>query len=341
MAKIFDWDSHIGGRVRLRDLHILLTVVQCGSMAKAAEQLGVSQPAVSETISDLEHALGVRLLDRSSRGVEPTESGRALLKSGKAAFDELRQAIRDIENLADPGAGDVHIGASEPLMAGFIPAIIARLACEHPRMVFHIVQGTGHSLRATLRERKVDLIISRRRPNADDDLVSEELFDEQLFLVAGLQNQWSRRRKIDLSELLDQPWIVPPPDTLVGAQIAKDMKSSGLPLPKSSVVSESMPLRNMLLATGRYVTVLPGSMLRFGDEQLKVKILPVRLPGKGQAIELITLKNRYLSPVVERFIACAREVARPMRTGAAPGYARDAPRKTPSRSRKMPPSQTA
>src|SRR5262245_2772238 len=96
MAKIVDWDSRIGGRVRLRDLHILLAVVQSGTMAKAARQLNVSQPAVSEAIASLEHALGVRLLDRSRRGVEPTNYGSALLKSGRAVFDELRHGIKQI-----------------------------------------------------------------------------------------------------------------------------------------------------------------------------------------------------------------------------------------------------
>src|SRR5438105_12122874 len=96
MAKIADWDARIGGRVRLRDLHVLLAVAQCGSMAKAAEKLGVSQPTVSEAVAILEHALDVRLLDRGRRGVEPTAYGNALLASGRAAFDELRRGIKQI-----------------------------------------------------------------------------------------------------------------------------------------------------------------------------------------------------------------------------------------------------
>ena len=105
MAKIVDWDDHIGRRLRLRDLRVFFAVVQSGTLAKAATQLRVSQPAVSQVIADLEHALGVKLFDRSSRGVEPTVYARALLVRGRSAFDELRQGIRDIEFLADPTAG--------------------------------------------------------------------------------------------------------------------------------------------------------------------------------------------------------------------------------------------
>src|SRR5258708_39162612 len=90
MLRKIDWESQIGRRLRLRDLHVFHTVVQHHSMAKAAVVLGVSQPAVSEVIADLEHALGVRLLDRSPHGIEPTQYGNALLKRGIAVFDELK-----------------------------------------------------------------------------------------------------------------------------------------------------------------------------------------------------------------------------------------------------------
>src|SRR6266705_960909 len=91
------WNDRIGRRIKLSDLHILLAVAQSGSMAKAANQLAVSHPVVSRSISDLEHVLGVPLLERSRRGVELTAYGRAMLNSGHASFDELRQGVKNIE----------------------------------------------------------------------------------------------------------------------------------------------------------------------------------------------------------------------------------------------------
>jgi DNA-binding transcriptional LysR family regulator len=305
------WTDRVGRRVKLRDLHVLLAVAHSGSISRAAQHLAISHPVVSRTISDLEHALGVRLFDRSSQGVEPTMYGRAFLDCGVAVFDDLRRGVQQIEFLSDPTAGEVRIGGSEQMMAGFIPAIIDRVARRCSRMVFHTVQGDGHPLRAALRERGVDLIVSRGlQPSADEDLVSEALFDEELYVVVGLQNRWARHRKINLSELLDEPWILPPPETVVWQLIAAGFHSGGLPLPKSSVESNSVPLRNLLLATGRYVSILPRSMLHFGAEQLRVKILPVKLPGISQAVEIITLKNRMLTPTANLFIECAREVAK-------------------------------
>ena len=114
MAQRIDWDSQLGRRLRLRDLHVLMSVAKLGSMAKAASQLGVSQPAVSEVIADLENALGVRLLDRTPQGAQPTPYGTALLRRAVTAFDELRQGIREIEFLTDASLGEVRSGCPSP-----------------------------------------------------------------------------------------------------------------------------------------------------------------------------------------------------------------------------------
>ena len=109
-----DWVDRIGRRVKLRDLHVLLAVTQWGSMAKAARHLATSQPVLSKTIAELEHTLGVRLLDRGPHGVAPTIYGRALIGRGLAIFHELREGIKEIEFLADPAAASCASPAPRP-----------------------------------------------------------------------------------------------------------------------------------------------------------------------------------------------------------------------------------
>src|SRR5215510_11477663 len=111
-------EHHVGRRLRFRDLQVLFAVAQTHSMAKAASQLGVTQPAVSDIIAGLEQMFGARLFDRSPQGVELTIYGRALLKRGQAAFDELNQGIRDIEFLSDPTTGELKIGCPASVMGG-------------------------------------------------------------------------------------------------------------------------------------------------------------------------------------------------------------------------------
>src|SRR5262245_5743446 len=153
--------QRIERRLKLHDLRVLLAVVEQGSMGKAAERLATSQPAVSRAISDLEHSLGVRLLDRSSIGIVPTSYGRALVKRSIAAFDELSLGIKDLEFLADPTAGEVRIAAPIGAAAGFLSGIIDSLARQHPRVVWHLMTGEVAMIYRALEERKVDLVITR------------------------------------------------------------------------------------------------------------------------------------------------------------------------------------
>ena len=124
------WHERIGRRLKLRDMHILLAVVQHGSMAKAAAALAISQPAVSKPIADMEHTVGLRLLDRTRQGIEATTYGRALVKHGTTVFDELKQAAQELDLLADPTVGELRIGSSESMAAGLLPAIIDRFSRE-------------------------------------------------------------------------------------------------------------------------------------------------------------------------------------------------------------------
>src|SRR2546423_9339250 len=155
-----EWSERIGRRIRLRDLHILLAVVQCKSMAKAAEHLAISKPVVSKVIADLEHVLGVRLLERDRHGAHPTTYGAALLKRGITVFDELRAGVKDIEFLVDPTAGDVRIGCNPILATSFVSAVVDRLSRLWPRIVFDVVARPGEMLLAELCERRVDLLVA-------------------------------------------------------------------------------------------------------------------------------------------------------------------------------------
>src|SRR6266849_10302718 len=130
--------DRIGCRIKLHDLHVLMSVVQAGSMSKAAAFLNTGQPAISRSIAELEHALGVRLLDRSRQGVEPTIYGRALLDCGTAVFDDLRQGVKNLEFLTDPTEGELRIGGDFPGVSGVIPAATKRFRRKHPRSDIHV-----------------------------------------------------------------------------------------------------------------------------------------------------------------------------------------------------------
>ena len=306
--------DRVSHRLKLRDLRLLLALDEWGSMAKAAAHLNLTQSGVSKAIAELEHTFGVRLYDRTPKGIEPTAYGRALLKGGVGVFDELRQSINAIEHLADPTAGELRIGCAPPMSWGIVPAVIDRLVRQHPRLAFHVSEADPTTLRYhDLRERRIDLAIGRiMGPLPDDDVDAEVLYNERAFVVAGKNSRWAGRRKIELAELVNEPWCVPTPGSFAGSLLTEVFKEKGLSIPHVNAVSFSIPLHNALLATGNFLCVLPNSLLQFSQSLISFKVLPVELPVRTGPVGIITLKKRTLSPVAQLFIEHARAVAKPL-----------------------------
>jgi DNA-binding transcriptional LysR family regulator len=306
MPRKLDSDSQIGRRLTLRNLHLFFTVVQHGSMAKAAAQLGISQPSVSEAIADLEQTLDARLFDRRPRGVEATLYGKALLARTRAVFDELRQGVKDFEFLSDPAVGEVRIGCPAAALATFLLHVIQEFSESYPKVVLRVseVPVTSYS---RLRERTHDVHLEFcvppfSRDDVGNDVNVELLFDDHSVLVAGHQSRWARRRKIDLAELHAEPWILGPPNTANYADIADAFRARGLAMPKIALETHSSPLRAHFLATGRFIGAMPRSVV----SHPLLKILPVELPVRPWPFAIFTLKDRTLSPAADRFIAHLR-----------------------------------
>jgi DNA-binding transcriptional LysR family regulator len=304
--------DRIGRRLKLHDLRVLMAVAQAGSMSKAAALLNTTQPAISRSIAGLEHIIGVRLLDRSRHGVEPTEYGRALLNGGAAAFDDLHQAIKNVEFLVDPTVGEVKIGSNNALIAGFLPAIFGRLRRQRPGITIHVKPVTVLAQQhRELRERMVDIILGHVMPPIEEDITASILFHERSFVATGPQSKWARRRKIALSELANEPWAVPWPDSVAGSLIADAFRANGMAFPPVGAAVGTIHLSKALLEREPFLAIVPGSLLRLGAAP-QLKVLPVNLPIPPQPMGIMTLKNRTLSPVVQFFIDCAREVAKPL-----------------------------
>jgi len=244
-----------------------------------------------------------------------------LLTRSNAAFDELRQSVRDIEFLADPTVGEVRIGCQETFAAAILPSVIHRFSQTYPRVVLHVEQlGSLAAESSALRERTIDIgMFLLVKPNDEklfaDDLNVEVLFYEQMIIVTGRQSQWARRRKIDLAELVDEPWVLTESDTLSYLRLKEAFAARGLGVPKRILQTISSHLRVNLAASGSHITTLPNSTLRVYGQRFAIKALPVDFPAQSWPAVIVTLKNRTLSPVVERFIQHVRDFTRPMRDG--------------------------
>lgn len=304
------WTDRVGRRVKLRDLHIALVVADAGSMTRAAEELAVSYPVVSKTISELEHTLGVKLFDRSISGVEPTHYGRALLQSGVAVFDEMRKGLQQIEFIKQPDAGELRIGSSIVTDAGLLPAVMEQFSRDYPRAVVHVLpENITVQQYDSLRDRKVELVFGRLPATmTEPDLISEALFDEPNLVVAASESRWSKRRSLTLADLIGEPWVLAQPGSLARSLHDEVFRQNGLEPPPATVLTVSLQLYMRLIETGRWLGLVPASVMRFGGKSMHLKALPVKVQSPPAPVGFITVKGRTLTPLAERFIDCVRKV---------------------------------
>ena len=300
--------SRLARRLRLRDLHTLLVVLECGSMAKAAGVLALTQPAVSKAMQEMEAELGVPLLERDARGVRPTVFGEAMAARARAMVDELGQGARDLAHLADPDVGEVRIGTTEP-MTFTVAEAIRLVARDRPRITFEVEISDTGSLLADLRARRLDVVVTRYGFGAtDDELEAAWLFRVPLVAVADRRNPLLRRKALTLADVMEEPWTLSPPDTFLGRLVAAAFRREGLPLPPAAATSVSIAMRLSLIAGGRYLSMLPRTMLHHPTNASWLRALDVTVEDSEGAIAALTLKRRWMPGPVGLFLEAVKAV---------------------------------
>jgi DNA-binding transcriptional LysR family regulator len=235
-----------------------------------------------------------------------------VLKRSAAVFDELKQSVRDVEFLANPATGELKIGCPESLVDTVLPPIMERFWKECPRVIIHVASVPSPAVKDPgLRDRNHDLILARlltAPPELPDDLHADVLFDDPVVIAAGMGTRWARSRKVKLADLADEPWMLPGPGTTTYGRVEEAFRAQRLAMPDVRLVTLLTPLLRHFLANGQFITAHARSVVRSNS----LKELPVDLPVRPWPVAIVTLKNRTLSPIVERFIESAREAAKSM-----------------------------
>jgi DNA-binding transcriptional LysR family regulator len=231
---------------------------------------------------------------------------------GVDIFDDVRILIEEIQFLADPVAGDLRIGSTEPLLAGVVTATMERLWPKYPRIALRAVQSDSATLiNRDLPERRIELaVVPMMSLPRRDDLDATMLYQDSWHVVAGSNSPWTRRKKVDLAELADAYWCATPLETPIGSLLADAFRSKGIGPPRLAVSSVmSPPIVARFLEHDRFVAVIADSLLNFFyAKRLPIKKLPVDLEVPPFAVGIVTLKGRTISPVAQLFLDEARGV---------------------------------
>ncbi len=295
----------------LRELRVFVTVLQHRSFRKAAQALHVTQPAVTKAIAGLEDLLGVKLFDRTAKGVELTVHGASFAPHATAIFAELRNAAHQMEIVSSGVTGTLAVGIVPLPAKTFLPRAIDALTRDHPHVFISVIEARESELAERLRKREVDVAIVRENqfPLADD-LRSELLFEETLCVLAARSHRLAKRPQVAWDELLGERWVMPPQDSYFIPVVRRALDHLNVQLPRNVVEAASIHVQ--------YAMVLHGSMLSFGSRpetipeharELLVR-LPVRLPAITTTIGAVSLRDRAKKPLADRLVETIRAQAK-------------------------------
>lgn len=289
--------------MNLRQLQTLLVIAECRSISRAAERLHVSQPAVTKSLRELERSVGVMLFERTARGLSPTRYGDSLIRHAKSISAELRHADEELAALRGAATGRVSIGTAPIGAAKIVPQAVAELLRAQPGLVVNIVEGTHGTLLPAVAVGELDLFFG---PLGDDGpgegLVEEVLFYDRLHIVARRRHPLAKRRTVELAELIDQQWVLPPTTVRPRRQLENAFRRQGLTPPAKGVETASpLILRTLLLESDR-ISVIARQALVVELELGLIKILPVDLGATIRPIGIVMRAGASASPGVGMLI---------------------------------------
>jgi DNA-binding transcriptional LysR family regulator len=183
-------------------------------------------------------------------------------------------------------------------------------------MTVRTEQGSFNTVLEFVRDRRCEVAVVRLL-SSDPDLNLQPLHYEQPFIVAGSRNKWVRQRRIKLADLAGEAWIQSPPEMEPGSPTLEAFHAVGVPRPRVVVFSGSLNMRYSLLASGRFITMIPDSALHYGPRRAAIRILPIKLPRWHVPTCVVTVKGRTLSPLAGQFVDCLRNLAKALARGAS------------------------
>jgi DNA-binding transcriptional LysR family regulator len=304
-------------RASIRQLQMIISVAECGTMVGAAERVNLTQPAVTKAVRELEHDLGVKLFERSNRGVTPTVYGEVLVRRARMVMSQLAQASEEIEGLSTGMGGRVVVGTLLAGAAWLVPVSAGRLRERRSGVQVSIVEGTNERLIPMLLHGELDFIVGRLSEiRYTDGLTQEALYDENMILVARPGHPLDDGKVKTTRDLVDCEWILPPGDTTLRRQIDQAFLADGLEPPNVVVDSVSLQANRVLLRSTDLVCVLPETVVADDIAEGTLIQIPTRKQRGTGPVGVSTRAEQDLSPTADAFLAILREVAKEHRDGS-------------------------
>ncbi|OYO16763.1 LysR family transcriptional regulator [Enemella evansiae] len=294
-------------RLKLRHLTLVTAVAEHGSLVRAAEELYISQPVVTRAIQELEEILGVPLFERHPRGMTVTDYGAAFVRHAQSVLAELRSAQTHLEQLGRADLGTVTVGTYLAAAHLLLPLAIDRLKSRHPGLRVVVREDTVGMLRSALAAGGLDLITGRAAQQDDPRFSFHGVYREPMALTVGTGHPLASAAPPELPELLDQPWLLPVAETTLRSEVEQFFTRHGCVLPANVVECNTFLTIRRLLGTGRYLGILPRSLVR-DDPALTTLDLP--LDEVGWSVGVTVLRGTARTPAADAMLTALIDAGR-------------------------------
>jgi DNA-binding transcriptional LysR family regulator len=297
--------------LKLRHLVIVLAIAEQGSLVRAAEELYLTQPALSRALREAEQAVGAPLFERTGRGMVPTPAGQVCLEHAKAIVGHVGTLRRRVDELTDPEAGVVRVGAHVTGANLLIPRAVARFTADRPRVEVLLREAPPEALIQELGNGDLDLLVGRVTEHPSTSrLRLVPLYREEFRVVAARSHPVHAVAEVSLKDLVGYPWVVPLAHTPLRDELEENFRSAGLTPPGQRVESGTPATLRTLVAEAGFLALMPESM---AVAEPGLQMLELHLAGLAQQVGILLHPDRPLAPNAELFAGKLREAGEEIR----------------------------
>lgn len=309
-------------KIELRDIEYFAVVAEHGHLGRAAEALGLGQPALSRSLQRLEQAAQARLFKRTPKGVELTAAGTALLSHVRRLRLSLGDVAREVADLGQGRAGHLRIGAGTGFVEHLLPAACCALLENAPNVTFTVTVAANDALLPALRKGELDLIVTGIPASPYEDLVQEHLYDDDFVVYASVNHRLAKRERLTIADLAQERWVVPAANSLSvnvlsWQRLHQAFEDSGLAPPRITMVTSSMTFRFHTVASSDLVGFSSRRTLQQVAPRYHLAKLPVEKMTWTRRVGVSYRKSAYLCPAALRFIEILKSAAREIAKGEA------------------------
>ena len=299
--------------MELRDIEYFAVVAEHGNLRRAAESLGLSQPALSKSLRRLEKSMAAKLVRRIPKGVELTTVGIALNAQVRRIRLTLDDVAREAADLSEGRAGQLRIGTS-PVHAEELPAAFAALLKDAPNVKLAITVSDNDLMVPTLRNGDLDLILCYLTESPYEGCVKERLYDDEIVVFASADHPLAKHKFVTMAQIARERWALSPVNLLPWHWLHRAFQDRGIPPPQATVETRSLRLRVQTIASSNLLGFLSRRVVRQAAQQFRLKELRVKEVTWRRPVGVIYREEAYLSPAARRLIeilkATARDISR-------------------------------